>query len=455
MRLDFSSIPLRNRAFSDKPMTFIDKLPKEILSAILDVVAIETGNRSAREYWQQTQLQGLLLHAAQRSPIWKKRIGTLKAKGMRLSDLPVQSRADAVRQVESEGSLVKASETSRITKHSTSGSTGTPVPFFVTQRNGNYNSVRSLAQFFMEGLDLSLNRTRVRSTQVPSENGFIVKRHDGWAGALDGFLRTGLNKHIDYFRPNLDALCRELLKDPMGYVVAQPRIVEALFDHAGIEFFRTAGAAMLVPIAETLHPSLRDAFVSAGIPVRANYSCEEAALVASECETVAEHYHVATSNVLVEVVDAEVSARTGTRVGRILVTNLHSHATPFIRYDVGDVGTLLECCPCGHDGPVLSNIYGRAKSFVKHADGTETMFFLRGKELTAIARLDEYRIRQTGFQNIVVEIGGRDQLSAVEMSGLTALIKEHAGEEFAVEIKPTPQIDWGHSVKRLGFACEI
>ena len=96
MRLDFSSIPLRNRAFSDKPMTFIDKLPKEILSAILDVVAIETGNRSAREYWQQTQLKGLLLHAAQRSPIWKKRIGTLKTKGMRLSDLPVQSRADAV-----------------------------------------------------------------------------------------------------------------------------------------------------------------------------------------------------------------------------------------------------------------------------------------------------------------------------------------------------------------------
>jgi len=436
-------------------MTFIDKLPKEILSAILDVVAIETGNRSAREYWQQTQLQGLLLHAAQRSPIWKKRIGTLKAKGMRLSALPVQSRADAVRQVESEGSLIKVNETSRILKHSTSGSTGAPVTFFVTQRSASYNSVRSLAQYFMEGLDFSQNRTRMRSIQVPGTNGFVVKRHDGWAGPLDAFIRTGLNKHVDFFRPNVDALCKELAADPVGYLAAQPRIVEVLLEHAGIDFFKRAGTEMLIPSAETLHPHLREAFLSAGIPVRSNYSSEEVSLIASECESAAEHYHVATSNVLVEVVDAEVSARTGTRVGRILVTNLHSHATPFIRYDVGDVGTLLECCPCGHDGPVLSHIYGRAKSFVKHADGTETMFFLRGKELTAIARLDEYRIRQTGFQNIVVEIGGRDQLSAVEMSGLTALIKEHAGEEFAVEIKPTPQIEWGHSVKRLGFACEI
>jgi phenylacetate-coenzyme A ligase PaaK-like adenylate-forming protein len=142
-------------------------------------------------------------------------------------------------------------------------------------------------------------------------------------------------------------------------------------------------------------------------------------------------------------------------VGRILVTSLHSYATPFIRYDIGDVGTLLDSCPCGHHGPVLSHIYGRAKSFVKHADGTETMFFLRGKEMTAIARLDEYRIRQTGFQNIVVEIGGRESLSLAESSALAALVKEHAGEEFAVEIKATPKIDWGHGVKRLGFACEI
>jgi phenylacetate-CoA ligase len=49
MRLDFSDMPIRKRAFSEKPMTFCDPEPKNFLSAILDIAAIETGNPLARE----------------------------------------------------------------------------------------------------------------------------------------------------------------------------------------------------------------------------------------------------------------------------------------------------------------------------------------------------------------------------------------------------------------------
>ena len=60
MRIDFSQIPLKNRAFSNKPMSFCDPDAKTCLSAVIDLVAIETGNRTAREYWQTTQLRNLL-----------------------------------------------------------------------------------------------------------------------------------------------------------------------------------------------------------------------------------------------------------------------------------------------------------------------------------------------------------------------------------------------------------
>jgi hypothetical protein len=52
LRLDFSEAPLKNRAFSEKPMSFVDEAPKALFGAIIDVVAIETGNRAAREHWQ-------------------------------------------------------------------------------------------------------------------------------------------------------------------------------------------------------------------------------------------------------------------------------------------------------------------------------------------------------------------------------------------------------------------
>ena len=106
MRFDFSEVPLKNRAFSEKPMTFIDQEPKNFLAAVIDLVAIETGNRTARQHWQHKQLQNLLQHAAQRSAFWRKRIGTKKIKDINLSDLPILTRSDVVKQVETEGSLL-------------------------------------------------------------------------------------------------------------------------------------------------------------------------------------------------------------------------------------------------------------------------------------------------------------------------------------------------------------
>src|ERR1039458_6095073 len=162
MRFDFSGVPLKNRAFSEKPMTFIDQAPKNFLGAIIDLVAIETGNRTAREHWQQKQLQNLLQHATQKSAFWRERIGTKRIKDINLLDLPVLTRSDVVKQVETEGSLLPHSGTIPAKIHSTSGSSGTPVQFFVSEMNAHYNTVRSTAQYFIEERDLTLNRTRFK-----------------------------------------------------------------------------------------------------------------------------------------------------------------------------------------------------------------------------------------------------------------------------------------------------
>src|SRR5271169_1305112 len=133
MRFNFSSLPIKNRAFSETPLTFVDQQSKSFLSAIMDLILIETGNRAAREYWQQKQFQNLLQHAAGRSAFWRSRIGATRFKDVELADLPVLSRAELLKQVETEGSLIKANETSQVVEHSTSGSTGRPVRFFQTE----------------------------------------------------------------------------------------------------------------------------------------------------------------------------------------------------------------------------------------------------------------------------------------------------------------------------------
>lgn len=454
MRFDFSSLPLRNRAFSQTPEAFLDGQSKSFLSAIVDLSLIETGNRTAREFWQMKQLQNLLAHAGQRSPFWRKRIGTSRSKDVSLTDLPILTRADVVRQVESEGALVKANEFGELFTNSTSGSTGTPLAFFYTTHNGTYLRVRNAAQYFIEGRDLSLNRTRLQRSKDATP-GFREETGQTWMEPLGMLVRTGLSRSIEYFRPDIRELCKALEKTPIGYLIIPPGLVEQILQHVDASFFKRASTAVFVSVGEAVPPEMREAFAAEGIPVRGTYSCEEHGTIGFECERTPGAYHVATSNVIAEVVADDALRLDDSGSGRVLLTHLHSYATPFIRYDVGDIATLSERCACGHDGPVLSGVYGRAKSLIKHKDGRVSLFYLRTKEVTSIGALDEYRVRQTGYKTIIVEIGGRTSLSAAETSAFVDLIRRHAGEDFNVEVRPVASIDWGKNSKRLAFVSEI
>jgi phenylacetate-coenzyme A ligase PaaK-like adenylate-forming protein len=295
----------------------------------------------------------------------------------------------------------------------------------------------------------------LRSSKQSNKNGFTVKKADSWLGPLGSFFRNGINKRIKYFNPNINLLCKELECDSIGYLVAPSRIVEMMFQYIDPVVLKRAGMAMWIASTEPVDPKLRETFASVNIPVRANYSSEEVGMIGSECEKFPGNYHVATSNVIIEVSKDDRINLGDKQLGRVLVTHLHSYATPFIRYDVGDVASLADRCSCGHDGPTLSDVYGRSKGLLKHPDGRASIFHIHGDELSNITKFDEYRIRQIDVKTIVVEIGGRESLTSDEIAAFINLIKRHAGGDFEVQVRPVSKIEWGHSIKRLGFHSEV
>jgi phenylacetate-CoA ligase len=159
--------------------------------------------------------------------------------------------------------------------------------------------------------------------------------------------------------------------------------------------------------------------------------------------------------VIVEVDNRGSVVVDGKKLGRVLVTHLHSYATPFVRYEIGDFAVLSEKCACGHDGPVLTHIYGKKKRLLKRADGSVTPFAVTARNILGIVKCEEYRIRQTGLTTIDVEIGGAGQLSADQIASLQALFRERAGDDFLVQINAVQRIDWGADTKKLGFRSEV
>jgi phenylacetate-coenzyme A ligase PaaK-like adenylate-forming protein len=454
MRIDFSQTELMDNAFSDRPMTFCDPAPKNFLLAVLDLVAIETGNRRARENWQKAQLQNLLTHAHRRSTLWKRRIGK-KVDKVTLLDLPILSRRDLIEQVMTEGSLLGGSDQIAVTKYSTSGSSGIPTEFFISAMNAEYNHIRTVAQYFMEGRNLAKNKTLLSHVPNSSKNGLVIERTGSWVAPLSSLFRTGQTKRIRYFHPDFASLVEELARDQIGYLISAPRSIEAILEHVNADFFAKSDTTIWLPTGAAVDPRIRENFERVGVPVLATYSSEEVGLIGSECPKSPGNYHVATSNVVVEVQEDDGFEIGGAKLGRVLVTHLHSYATPFIRYDVGDVASFTDRCPCGHDGPVLSNIYGRTKSLLKHQDGRISPFHVRDHELLAIVRCNEFRIRQMDLQTIAIELGGIQELSQMQHEQLTDLIRLHAGSEFKVIIKAVSSLDWGKNRKRLGFHNDL
>jgi hypothetical protein len=92
---------------------------------------------------------------------------------------------------------------------------------------------------------------------------------------------------------------------------------------------------------------------------------------------------------------------------------------------------------------------------LKHRDGTLSAFLIRGEELLEIVEFTEFRIRQVSLDAITIEIGGRETVTAEEVDNVTAFLKARAGDEFRIDVVPRASIDWGDSVKRLSFRCEV
>lgn len=463
VKFDFSGARLSPDALSKMPMTFCNLEGKHALSSVLDLVLVETCDPTSRQAWQRRQLTNLCEFASERSAFWRKRIGARRAKDVDLSSLPVLGRDLVNEQVLAEGALLRQTDSIKAKKHGTSGSTGVPVEFFVSEMNAHYPQLRMLAQYLMEGRDLSLNRTRVRlgtyeeakAAKIDPKKGFAVERDADWLGPLGKLFAGGKNKSITYWHPDRSALLEELSKQQIGYLVALPSLLDSLFTGEDAKFLKDNGTALFIPLGESPSQELVDKLRRENIPVRASYSCEEVGLMASECALSPGHYHAAHSNVIIEA-DKTNATRVGDVVlTPVLVTGLHAYATPFIRYDVGDLALVDDACPCGHEGTTLSNILGRKKNLIKHADGRLTAINLRASDVSKIVAAREHRVRQVSLDRIVVELGGCGEVTNDQIDKVGALISAHAGGDFAVDVKVLDEIAWGKNQKRLGFVNEV
>lgn len=397
--------------------------------------------------WQLARLNELLLRAGDQSAYYAETLAGVRLPLPSLdavSSLPILKKT-AIR-TRFEDITCRDVPPRRRVLSRTGGSTGEPTFYYLDKRGTDWN----------------------RGT---------VYRSAEWAGVALGERTVQMSgSHFDYTRSRrLFNRVAASLHRSRDYPVAviTPELLERYF--RGVQAWRptsiwgyASGLATFAAHVAAQHPEARFDFLRAVITSSETLRPEQRAAIdaafghgkthdhygaremylGAECSAHA-GYHLHAEVLLVEVVDPGNSPCPPGARGRILVTDLSNHAFPFVRYEIGDVGSMAEegPCPCGRRLPRLASVEGRIADLI----------VLRDRILTApnfatlfsdMPGIKAYQIRQDSLDRLeVLIVPDQGYREGYEQYVQGAIEKMVAGKA-SVIIRKVPEIAVPESGKR-------
>lgn len=304
-------------------------------------------------------LEDLLSHATETTAYYRQFAGARS-----LQDFPVLGKREL--QERQADFLSSAFERRCLTTRTTSGSYGTPLSYFLSPEKALRRQAEVIHYAKWAGYEVGMRHVQTRSTVIPSPtklwmlNQKIVnptRMTNEWLAEQRHLLRT---EHVKL-------------------VVSFPSVLAAIASYC-----RTSGDAPadyglrgIIATAEILSDDARSLIETTfGCPVLSRYTTEELGVLAQECPT-AKHHHLNEASYVFELLDRDEDrpAAPG-QPGRVVVTDLWSHAMPLIRYDLGDVAVMSERCSCAWEGPVFTSVEGRIIEMIYDVDGNRVSPFV-------------------------------------------------------------------------------
>lgn len=415
------------------------------LSAFWQIWDLESAGTKKIHEWQVWKFQQLIAHMRKFSHWWKQRI---PQRVSTLADFPILTRSMLREQVGLEGPL-RESDKIQSFENSTSGSSGQPLKFYVSAYNGEYNQIRYTLENFIQGRDFRKPKTSIRRMEKNFESPV-------WTDMAGKLFNTGPHRGLDLRTNSIPSIASWIVQKSIGYLNITPQYLRALLHLWELEGKAAPEALEIVTLGGTVDSELRNtARERMSAEIKDIYSCEEVGPIAFQCPFKEDFLHVATTNVFLEVVDQNGKLVSPGTSGRILITGLNNTLTPIVRYEVGDIGSVLTRCPCGWEGQSVTNLLGRATSLLKLPNGWLRPFIPVAKDWLSIAPLREYRVTQDAADHLLVELVSNIIITPDMETALARIVRLHTSELFNISFKQVDVIDWGRNYKRVEVRCLV
>jgi len=241
----------------------------------------------------------------------------------------------------------KKYEQNQLVKTTTSGSYGTPFTYYLTPSKKKRQQAEVIYFGKQANYEVGVKHAYIRVTDSKSK--------------LKLFLQNELLIDPTNMNRNWFETYRNKLKNGYKVIIGYPSTLTALARYC-IEKGDTSNDFSIEGIITTAEPLYKEQQEIIeklfNCSVSNRYSTEEFGVLANSCKE--GNLHINQATFYIEVLDININREVEPgEVGRIVVTDLYSHALPLIRYDIGDLGIYADKCTCGFNGKTLLKILGR------------------------------------------------------------------------------------------------
>ncbi len=426
-----------------RPQTLISALYGEVrgyrrLSIRREVAKNEQLPRAILAVRSDRLLREHVQRCISRFPIYAEKVkahrGSLPREGepLRLAELPIWTRRD---QIEFFAAQERPTDSHYV--HESGGSTGIVVRFHITRESYEWRTAIMDRVYGWAGAEEGSKSLHIWGTTKAASrvHGFKVLVHRALQRRT--YFNT-LREFTDQERAACcDAINRTRPQAIVGYTGMLVDIARYAREHQALNW----KAPTLISTAETLQCGQRELLqAQLAHEVFDSYGSREFMNIASEC-SMHKGYHINADNLRVEVVDRFGNPVDAGVEGRIVVTDFRNAATPFIRYEVGDLGVLAppgETCPCHRPLPLLRRVEGRTQDVILTRRGSVSALNIQDA-LEHFDWVEGYQLLQPSREELVIKLLARAEVTEERLLPLRARLRTQLGD-MTVTIEPVKEL---------------
>ncbi|KAF0101958.1 MAG: phenylacetate-CoA ligase [bacterium] len=391
------------------------------------LLANQALDRAALLVKQQDDFAALVRHAATRVPYYTRSLGDLNTWDGRPESLPILTKEDV--RLHLDDLLDRNADRARVGLGHTGGSTGQPLAFWYDEAKHELMRAGMMRGFMMSGWRPGQKVLYLWGARqdVGKDGVFGQRLADALAGehtvaALEYSEErlAAWAARIRRWRPTLLYGYASALTELAGYVVDR----NLAMPDSLIGVYSTA--EMLLDESRNL---MTRAFAC---QVFNQYGCREVPNIAWECRHGGMH-------VMADLVHLESVNVDGE--DRLLVTSLSNRLMPFIRYELGDAGRLLEGeCPCGSPFPLMAMGLCRKNDLIRAPGGKRVHPAVFNRLLYGLTQIRQYQWRQVAADRMALDLVCPAPLDANHLARLEAGLRAEVDPAMRLEVNYRAEI---------------